>query len=74
MKDSDSEDECKVTTMGIKGKYSIASFSSRTSSAKTKVIPIGRKINDIFYLQVISKKTNIDTLVDSGSQLNIIDV
>jgi hypothetical protein len=24
--------------MGIKGKYSIASFSSRTSSAKTKVI------------------------------------
>jgi hypothetical protein len=40
---SDSEDETKVTTMGIKGKSFVASFSSRTSSAKSKVIPDGRK-------------------------------
>jgi hypothetical protein len=62
---SDFEDETKVTTMGIKGKYSIASL--HTSSSKSKVIPDGRKINDLFHLQVISKHTKIDTLVDSGS-------
>ena len=58
--------------MGIKGKYCVASFSSCTSSAKTKLIPDGRKRNDMFHLRVISKHTNIDTLVDSGSQVNII--
>jgi hypothetical protein len=40
---SDSEDETKVTTMGIKGKSFVASFSSCTSSAKSNVIPDGRK-------------------------------
>jgi hypothetical protein len=69
---SDSEDETKVTTMGIKGKSYVASFSSRTSSAKSKVIPDGRKRNDLFHLRVISKHTKIDTLVDSGSQVNLI--
>jgi hypothetical protein len=66
-----SEDETKVATMGIKGKYFVSSFSSCTSSAKSKVIPNGRKIKYMFHLQVISKHTKIDTLVDSGSQLNL---
>jgi hypothetical protein len=61
------EDESKVTTMGIKGKSTVASFSSCTSSTKSKVIHDGRQINDLFHLRVISKHTNIDTLVDSGS-------
>jgi hypothetical protein len=45
---SDSEDETKFTAMGIKGKFVVASFNLRTSSAKYKVIPYGRKINDMF--------------------------
>ena len=69
---SDSEDETKLKTMGIKGKYSFASFSSCTSSTKYIVIPNGRKINDLFHLQFISKHTKIDTPVDNGSQVNLI--
>jgi hypothetical protein len=57
--------------MGIKGKSYVASFTSRTNSSKDIVIPDGRKRNDLFHLQVISKHTNIDTLVASGSQVNI---
>jgi hypothetical protein len=38
----------------------------------SKVIPDRRKINELFHLQVISKHTKIDTLVDSGSQVNLI--
>jgi hypothetical protein len=49
---SDSEDETKVTTMGIKGKYFVASFSSRTSSAKSKVIPDGRKRKTCFIYEL----------------------
>jgi hypothetical protein len=30
------------------------------------------KENDLFHLRVISKHTKIDTLVDSGSQVNLI--
>jgi hypothetical protein len=41
---SDSKDETKVTTMGIKGKYFCCKFSSHTSSSKDNVIPDGRKI------------------------------
>jgi hypothetical protein len=58
--------------MGIKDKYSIASFSLHTFSSKDNVILDGKKRNIIFHLQVISKHTNIDTLVDSGSQVNLI--
>jgi hypothetical protein len=69
---SDSEDESKITTMGIKGKSSVASFSSRIYSAKSKVIPDGRQRKYLFHLRVISKHTKIDTLVDSRLQVNII--
>jgi hypothetical protein len=58
--------------MGIKGKSFFASFSSRTSSAKSNVSLDGRQRNDMFHLRVISKHNNIDTLVDSGSQVNLI--
>jgi hypothetical protein len=58
--------------MGIKGKSFVASFSSHTSSSKVNVIPHGRKRTKQFHLQVISKHANIDTLVDNGSQVNLI--
>ena len=31
-----------------------------------------RKINELFHIRVISKHTKIDTLFDSGSQVNLI--
>jgi hypothetical protein len=68
---SDFDDETKVTTMGIKGIFSVAS-SSCASSSKDNVIPDERKRNEPFHIQVISKHTKIDTLVDNGSQVNLI--
>jgi hypothetical protein len=47
---SDSEDEAKVTTMGIKHKSFVASFISCTSFAKTKVILDGMKRKELFHL------------------------
>jgi hypothetical protein len=58
--------------MGIKGKFTIASFSSCIFSAKDDVNPDGRKRKYIFNLRVILKHTKIDTLVDSGLQVNLI--
>ena len=58
--------------MGIKGMFLVASSSSYTSSSKDNVILDGRKIKEMFHLQVISKHNKIDTLVDNGSQVNII--
>jgi hypothetical protein len=51
-----SEDATKVTSMGIKGKYSIACFSLRTSFAKSKLIPDGRKIKDLFHYKLFQSK------------------
>jgi hypothetical protein len=68
----DYEDQTKVATMGIKGKSTVVSFSSPTSSSKSKVIPDGRQRKELFHLQVISKHINIDTLFDSGSQVNLV--
>jgi hypothetical protein len=42
--------DSKVTTMGIKGIFSVASSSSHTSSSKDNVIHNGRKRNDLFHL------------------------
>jgi hypothetical protein len=64
--------DSKVTTMGIKGIFFLLVSSSHTSSSKDNVILDGRKINELFHLQVISKHNKIDTLVDSGSQVNLI--
>ena len=60
---SDSWDETKITTMGLKGK-DIASTSSsnclnETHYEKTRI--------ELFHIRVISKHTKIDTLFDSGS-------
>jgi hypothetical protein len=39
---------------------------------RTNVILDERKINELFHIRVISKHTKIDTLVDNGSQVNLI--
>ena len=67
---SDSGDETIVTTIGIKGKNSEASTSNSTQSIDNE--DNERKRHEIFHIRVISKKQKIDTLFDSGSQVNLI--
>ena len=67
---SDSGDETTVIATGIKGKDSKASTS--TSSHSVDNDNDERKRNEIFHIRVISKHTKIDTLFDSGSQVNLI--
>jgi hypothetical protein len=67
---SDSEDETKITAMGLQGKNSFASTTSSNSSInetkheKERIEP--------FHIRVILKHTKIDTLFDMGSQENLI--
>jgi hypothetical protein len=65
---SDSGDEGKITMVGVQGKYSLhASSSSNNESHDDE-----RKRNELFHIRVVSKHTKIDTLFDSGSQVNLI--
>ena len=65
---SDSGDETKITTMGLKGKH-VASTSTSNCSNDTHDEDTRIKI---FHIRVVSKHTKIDTLFDSGSQANLI--
>ena len=65
----DSRDETKITTMGLKGKDSIASTSYSSNLNETQN---DKERIDIFHIRVISKHKKIDTLFDSGSQANLI--
>ncbi len=73
---SDSDDETKVTIMGLKGKTLVTNVSSnnpsRASTSKNHDDFEDAKRNELFHIRVISKQTNIDTLIDSGSQVNLI--
>lgn len=65
---SDSEDETKITIIGLKGKdieiTSSLNCLNETQDEKTRI--------ELFHIRVVSKHTKIDTLFDSGSQTNII--
>eukprot|EP00253_Pinus_taeda_P022396 PITA_22396 len=67
---SDSGDETKVTTTGIKGKDSKASIINSAEYVDNESNE--RERNEIFRIRVISKHNKIDTLFDSGSQVNLI--
>jgi hypothetical protein len=67
---SDSGDETIITATGIKGKDSKASTSNSSHSVDNDNDE--RKRNELFHIRVISKHTKIDTLFDSGSQVNLI--
>jgi hypothetical protein len=67
---SDSEDETKITTMGLQGKNYVASTSSSNSSINETQHEMERI--ELFHISVISKHTKIDTLFDTGSQENLI--
>lgn len=67
---SDSGDEMTVTTTGIKGKDFEESTSNYAQSVDNESNE--REINELVHFRVISKHNKIDTLFDSGSQVNLI--
>ena len=60
--------------MDLKGKAFVDSTTnvSYTSTSKSHVISEDSKRCELFHIRVISKNTKIDTLIDSGSQVNLI--
>jgi hypothetical protein len=73
---SDSEDETKITIIGVKGKSIVDNDSnigsSCASTSKDDDNSKDRKRNALFHIRVITKQTKVDTLIDSGSQVNLI--
>ena len=65
-----SGDETTIAATGIKGKNSEAYNSNSAQSTIDKENE--RKRHELFHIQVISKHQKIDTLFDSGSQVNFI--
>jgi hypothetical protein len=65
---SDSGDEMRITTIGVQGKNSFHVGSSSTSKSHDNE----RRRSELFHIRVVSKHTNIDTLFDLGSQVNLI--
>ena len=72
----DSDDETKVTIVGLKGKTLVGNDSSIASlcasTSKKHVDLEDAKRNELFHIRVISKQTKIDTFIDSRSQVNLI--
>ena len=76
---SDSGDETKVTVVRIQGKdkgTSLPIDAQSSYSASTNMLSTS-KLNDkdrsaLFHVHVIENHTKIDTLFDSGSQVNLI--
>jgi len=67
---SDSGDETTIAATGIKGKNSEASTSNSAQTINSEENE--RKRHELFHIRVISKHQKIDTLFDSGSQVNLI--
>jgi hypothetical protein len=68
---SDSGDESKIMEIGIKG-ISTIKFNFSVQSAKLESLIDQKKRSEIFHVKVLVNHTNIDTLFDSGSQVNLI--
>jgi len=67
---SKSGDETIIAVAGIKGKNSEASTSNFAKSVINEEHE--RKRHELFHIRVVSKNQKIDTLFDSGSQVNLI--
>ena len=67
---SDSGDETIIAATGIKGKNFEASTSNSTQSVIDEEHE--RKRHELFHIRVVSKNQKINTLFDSGSQVNLI--
>ena len=73
---SNSKDETKIIIVGVKGKVIVGNDlnigSSCASTSKDHVSSKDKKRNALFHIRVIMKQPKIDTLIDSGSQANLI--
>jgi hypothetical protein len=65
---SDFGDETKIGAMGIQGINYVAS----TNSSNSDVVNDECKRSELFHIRVITNNVKVDTLVDSGSQANLI--
>jgi hypothetical protein len=68
----DCDDEKKITTMGWKGKTFVNDSDFGVSCASTSKSNVDDKRNGLFHIRIIAKHTKIDTLIDGGSQVNLI--
>jgi hypothetical protein len=66
-----SKDESKIMTIGSKGISNINSNSS-VQSTKLESDIDKKKRSELFHVKVIVKHTKLDTLFNSGSQVNLI--
>eukprot|EP00253_Pinus_taeda_P027718 PITA_27718 len=66
----DSGDETIIAAIGIKGKNSKSSTSNSSQSVIDEEHE--RKRHELFHIRVVSKNQKVDTLFDSGSQVNLI--
>jgi hypothetical protein len=64
----DSRDEGSITTVGVQCKYSLHASSSSDNESHIDE----QKKNELFHISIVSKHTNIDTLFDPSSQVNLI--
>ena len=67
---SESGDEATIIATSIKGKNYEASTSNYAQTIDNEENE--RRRHEIFHIRVISKHQKIDTLFDSGSQVNLI--
>ena len=58
--------------MGCKGKTFVNDYDSGASCTSTSKGNVDNKRNELFHIRVIVKHTKIDTLIDGGSQVNLI--
>ena len=65
---SDSGDEARITVVGVQGKSSFHVGSSSINKSHDNE----RRRSELFHIRVVSKHTNIDTLFDLDSQVNLI--
>ena len=69
---SDSGDETKITTMGHKGDLFESSTSSCNHSSNSEINHNVKERDELFHIRNVAKHTKIDTLFNSGSQVNLI--
>jgi len=53
----------------MKGIYSNASTSSSSKTIESQIV---KERSEFFHIRVITKHTKVDTLFDSGSQINLV--
>ena len=70
---SDSSDERRITAMVTTGKTSDTGSSLKTIAPSSNINPSNEdKRVELFNIRITSKHIDIDTMLDSGSQVNLI--